>query len=425
MPADRSFDVIVAGAGPAGSSAAHALAAAGVHVAILDRATFPRVKACGGGLQHKLLRDIPFDISPVIRNTMRGICFTHCFADRYTRRSTEPIVYGALRSEFDTFLLEAAAAKGARRFDNVAVQDVSERNGAGVDVTTSAGDFRCRVLIGADGANGVVRRHMNPEPAFFNQAGLYVEIPKDEVVPGSYEADLMRVDWGTLPSGYAWIFPKDDFINIGVGAPVAIGRTLRGYLRDFLAREGIVHPEQVDGLMRRATGHKLPSYTPRTTLQRGNILVIGDAAGLIEPMTGDGISYGVHSAGLAATAVRRFLGGETSTLAPYAKAVERELVPEIAFSRKLMTLFNTFPRMAHEVFVRNDRVWDAFCRVLRGDASYDIFRRRKLGLFSFVWHAIDRFTLAYETRRLARPDADEMLFQKIVRSTVGAVIKRV
>ena len=419
----NSFDVMVAGGGPAGATAAYSLASAGVDVAILDKATFPRHKPCGGGLIAKVLQHLPMDVKPVIRNSMHGICFTYQFGDRFAKRHHEPLVYGTLRTEFDHYLVEQAVRSGAALFDGTRVEGF-EQNGK-VRVSTNVGSFSCRVLIGADGANGVVRRALNDEQAFFNQAGLSCEIERDRIIEANSDNDLMRVDWGTLPSGYAWIFPKGDFLNIGVGAPVAIGKRLKSYLCDFLANERILRAERIDLEQLNVSGHKLPSFTERTRLVDRNVLVIGDAAGLIEPLTGDGISYGVHSAKLAADVIVRWLNGGCADLSEYREAVLREIVPEITYTRKLLAFFNTFPKLVHEVVRRDDRVWRTFCRVLRGEESYLLLRRKNMGPAYVLAKFVDRFTLSYEARRLRDPRAAETIFQwavQLILRLIGGLI---
>lgn len=416
--------MIVAGGGPAGATAAYFLAAAGVDVAILDKATFPRDKSCGGGLQAKVSHYLPFDVKPVIRNSMYGICFSYQFGNRFTKRYHEPVVFGTLRKEFDNYLVEEAVSKGAALFQGVRV-DGFEQTGRGVRLSTSAGSFFCQVLIGADGANGVVRRALNSEQAFFNQAGLSFEIGRDQVNEERLLEDIMRVDWGSLPSGYAWIFPKGEFLNIGVGTPVGHVKRLKPYLFDFLSSERILKAETIDLEKLSILGHKLPSFTERTRLVDRNVLVIGDAAGLIEPLTGDGISYGVQSAGLAAEAVVRWLHGACSDLSEYREAVRREIVPELVYSRKLMAFFNAFPRMIHEALSRNEQaLWDLY-RVLTGEESYASLRKKKLSGFDFLWSSVECFLCFYEQKRLLDPKVRETLFQHFVRLIVGPILQRI
>ncbi|HLC40410.1 MAG TPA: hypothetical protein VJO34_02135 [Methylomirabilota bacterium] len=172
------------------------------------------------------------------------------------------------------------------------------------------------------------------------------------------------------------------------------------------------------------SGHKLPSWTERTRLVDRNVLVIGDAAGLIEPLTGDGISYGVQSARLAADVVARWLAGGAS-LSEYREAVLRAIVPELVSSRTLMTVFNAFPRMAHEVLKRNERIWQILSRILRGEESYDSFRGMYVERFNTLSKHLERFTRFYETRRLGDPKESETLFQRAVRLTFGPILERV
>jgi geranylgeranyl reductase family protein len=417
------FDAIVAGAGPAGSTAAYALSRANATVALIDKAVFPREKACGGGLQARVFRHLPVDVTPVIRNSMNGVCFSYKFGDRYERRHHEPIVYGVLRREFDHHLLQQAVGQGSALFEGTAVTGFEQEGRNRVRVSTSAGVLYGRVLIGADGANGVVRRALNAETAFFNQAGLSFEIWREEILEENFDNRVIRIDWGTLPSGYAWIFPKTESVNIGVGAPVAIGRDLRRYLHEFLSRERILKADPVDVESLNVTGHKLPSFTERTRLREGNVLVVGDAAGLIEPFTGDGISHGIHSGRLAAEAVRRWLCGDEQALSEYPGMVWREIVPELVSSRKLMTFFNTFPGLVHKASKLDDRAWEIFCRVLKGEDSFDAFRRKALGPLYFLWKPIDRFTLAYEARKLVRWRTGTVP-RGAVRAALGRVLKR-
>ncbi len=419
------YDVVIAGAGPAGATAACCLAESGVRVLLVDKATFPREKACGGGLQARLLKHIPVDLSPVIRSAMYGVTFTHQFGERYTRSCPEPLVFGTLRREFDAFLVGHAVRRGATLLEATTVKGFEKRGDGSVDVSTSGGAFRGRVLVGADGANGVVRRALNDESAFFSQVGLYCEIDRGLIREENVDPRLMRVDWGTLASGYAWIFPKTDVINVGVGCPVPLGRSLREYFREFLERERVLKADSPDLERLGVSGHKLPTLTGRTRLQDGNVILIGDAAGLIEPFTGDGISYGVHSGRLAAATIAAWLNGDCPDLSEYTDSVGREIAPEILHSRKLMAFFNTFPRMIHDVFRRNDRVWEAFCRILQGDQSYAALRRTETGPSDFAWKLIDRFTLNYEANKMATSRARETRFQQIVRRTLGYVFERV
>jgi len=392
------FDVIVVGGGPAGAVSAYCLADAGLRVALIDRARFPRDKTCGGGLQVRLFEHLPIDVRPVLRGAMSGIAFSRDFGSRFARRSPAPLVHGVLRREFDAFLVEAAAAKGAHVIDGVRVDAVEQNDGEAV-VVTAGGRYHARVVVGADGANGIVRRTLNDETAFFTQAGLSCEIPRELAAEERLAGDLMRVDWGTLPSGYAWVFPKDASINVGVGAPVTLARRLRRYLEEFLARERLLTAAHVDLDALNVRGHKLPTVTRHSRLVNGRVLVVGDAAGFIEPFTGDGISYGVHSARLASDAIIALLAGRTSDLSGYERTAREEIASDLETARRVKALFDTLPRVFHAVFRRSDRAWRAACQVVRGEDP-GLLRRNATRP---IWRIVERVTRS--SRRAVRPSA--------------------
>lgn len=434
MPRNKS-DVLIIGGGPAGSMTAYHLAKAGVNVSIIDRSHFPRQKACGGGIQHKCLADIPFDISPVIQNIMFGISFSYKLNkayDQFTKYFVEkmsndpkPLVYGVLRSDFDNVLLESAEKAGARVYQQIHAKSIERRNKSLVVIDRNDGVFECQILVGADGANSIVSRELNDRGVFLTQVGLYAEVPRDLIRPDNVNDAVMRVDWGTLPSGYAWIFPKRDTVNIGVGGPELLTRQLRNYFKDFLLAEKLIDLNDLEKIP--LIGHKLPTMTLRTKVSGEGILLVGDAAGFIDPLTGDGISYALHSAHLAAKTILRTLDSDGRNVSQYSELVSKTIYPEIFHARGLMTCLNTFPHMIHRMFMKNDWPWRGFCRVLRGDNdpdtgvlfNYQHFRSKRLGLLKFIWYFIDPFTKWYMQRRIIRVNARETLFQKFVASILG------
>jgi flavin-dependent dehydrogenase len=210
----------------------------------------------------------------------------------------------------------------------------------------------------------------------------------------------MRVDWGTLPSGYAWLFPKIGSANIGVGGPAALGRMLRPYLTKFLATEGVVKPQAIQNL--RFRGHQLPTLTTRTALENSSVLLAGDAAGLVEPFTGDGISQACQSAALAAESILERLSPKSSPQYTYTQKVLREIGTELICSRKLLSLAVTFPHLIYRAFQINDRVWNAFCRVLRAEESFKNVKAAALGPLERLWTPIEFIVERCEKRKIAR-----------------------
>lgn len=388
--------MIVAGGGPAGAITAWRLATAGMRTAIVDAARFPRDKACGGGVQVRASKWIPFEWQHVVRSAVYRADFSYKLGERFTRHYPDPIVYCVRRTEFDACLLDQARLAGAQVFEGVRVDRV-EPVVESVRLDTSRGAMTARYVVGADGANSVAGKPLNSRENFYWQAAIYLEVAAGQL-DTQPRGDSLRIDWASLPSGYAWTFPKDDFVNVGAGCPVALAKSLRRYLRDYLGSESLMQPAAAAGL--RPSGHMLPTLTHRTIPAGKGLFLVGDAAGLVEPLTGEGISYACHSAALAARALVEYFDSAADATEAYAHSLKREIGYEIMLARRLLSLAVTFPRLFYRVFRSSDEVWVTFCRVLRGEMTFEHLRNRILGPLKVLGSTLDSLVDWGERRRV-------------------------
>jgi geranylgeranyl reductase family protein len=388
-------DVVVAGAGPAGAIAAYCLAKRGIKVALVDRAKFPREKACGGGVQAKTARMIPFDISPVVETRLDGMTLTWKSQNRYTRRWRETLVYGVRRTRFDHFLVNKAVEAGVTLFDGARIRHVEdERTG----VRTKADDLELssEIIIGADGANTVVGRAINPPSAFYHSTALYYEVPR-EWLRRDYAGDgLMRFDAGQLTTGYAWIFPKGETINVGVGGPQIFTKLFRRQFAEFLAAEHILGNRRAEDVP--CSGHRLPHPTASTRFRAGRILLVGDAAGLADPSTGDGMFTGITSGRIAAEVIADALAGNIAALADYERRIRREVISELDEARAVVALLNLSPSFFHALLRYSDSKWGEICRSITGEESYYQLRDR----YRPLWKVVDPILNRIDDLRMAR-----------------------
>jgi flavin-dependent dehydrogenase len=130
------------------------------------------------------------------------------------------------------------------------------------------------------------------------------------------------------------------------------------------------------------------------------VVLVGDAAGLVEPFTGDGISFACHSAATAAKCICEALSSGLPDLRSYAAAIRSELLEELSWSRKLLSLSVAFPGYVYRLFKENDAVWHIFCKVLRGEESFGKLKSEILGPFAFASRLIDAFTLRREKKAI-------------------------
>lgn len=356
------YDAIVVGAGPAGSVTAYRLARAGASVLLLDRARFPRDKPCGGGLTLRAVRELPFPVDPVVEHRVDRMEFRLRYGPRYVRRAREPIILMTQRIRLDAFLAEQAAAAGAELRDGVRVTRV-RLGEQGVEVEAGGIRLRAAALVGADGCNGVTAKALGlgGDPTY--GVALEGNLPFVHADAGRY-ARTAVLELATLAGGYGWVFPKGDHLNFGVGGWEREGPALRAHLRR-LCREHGVDEGKLEGLR----GHRLPLRRPDAPLARGRALVVGDAAGLVDPLSGDGMYECFVSARLAAEAVAALLSGRAADLSPYDAAVRRALGRLAAASWGAKIAFDRFPRLTF-VLSRPPFVWPIVEGLLRGDLAH-------------------------------------------------------
>jgi geranylgeranyl reductase family protein len=342
---------------------AYHLASEGVSVLLLDRARFPRDKPCGGGLTIRAVRQLPFSVEPVVEDVVDRVELGIGYKRRYERTSPEPLILMTQRARLDAYLAEQAAAAGAQFRDGTKVARI-ETNGRGAVVDGIQAD----VVIGADGANGVTARALGLCPAPAHGIALEGNLSQADVDIDRYRGRIV-LEIGTVRGGYGWVFCKADHVNVGVGGWEYEGPRLREHLRRLCAAYEL--PEEK---LRSLRGFRLPIARPGSSLARGRAVVVGDAAGLVDPFSGDGIHEAFLSAGLAAEAVLDLLAGRTSDLEPYEARVNAALAFQLEVSWSAKVALDRFPRVLFELG-RSDYIQRGLQRLARGELKPDPGRR--------------------------------------------------
>ncbi len=355
------FDVVVVGAGPAGSTAAYRLARAGARVALLERATFPRDKPCGGGLTERALRELPVDVSPIVEHEVDRLELGLRYGRRIERRSRGRLVAMTQRIRLDHHLAEQAAAAGADLRDGTRVTAVREEDGT-VVVTTAGGDLGASAVIGADGVNGATARAAGLEQPIVYGVALEGNVPNAPARAGRYSGKAV-IELGEIAGGYAWVFPKGDHVNVGVGGWEREGPSLREHLWRLCDEHGIAR-DDVESLR----GYRLPLRRPGANPARGRIALVGDAAGLVDPLSGDGMYEAFVSSRLAAAETMRLLAGEVDSLAAYGPSLDRAIGAHAAASWKAKLALDRFPRLTFAL-LSLPPVWRAVDALVRGDLA--------------------------------------------------------
>ena len=392
-----TFDVIIVGSGPGGATCAWKCAEEhGLRVLLLDRAPhFPRYKPCGGGIPSSLARDVPgigeaiaefSDLTITkLRHSWKGK--NPVLANLETADGKPAAVWMVQRPRFDAYLAQRAVRAGATFRTGVKVSDVSITPD-GVTVTGTAGEqFRGRVVVGADGAKGVVGARTGLRLQKRYGIAREIEIPfftpDGSLWHPALEADAAYLDYGSVPNGYAWIFPKRNCLSVGAGMLLPselsadtqknVGRVLKEAILTLLHSVGLSYPGDADADAPKLWAHPIPYWTGTEPLatKDGQALLVGDAAGVVQPLFGEGIQYAVRSGAFAASCIAKGTVAEN-----YTNGIRDLFAAEFDAAARVGKIFHRAPLLSYRLGVKNPAGTRLVGRIMAGETSMAQMEKR-------------------------------------------------
>jgi geranylgeranyl reductase family protein len=295
------YDLIVIGAGPAGSAAARRASQLGLKTLLVEKEPMPRNKLCGGGVTPKVLRLLDFKLPEEIIESVTTAARIHVGSNCFNFHSANPLVYMTSRSKFDALLATKAVEAGAEFKDGTPVQHIV-RHSSSIEAQTTHGRFEASLVLGCDGMGGATAR----------SCGLYARWKPSEVayaieseVPIGNEAVLefmgaeryFDVYFGVSPAGYGWVFPKDDHLTVGVGCRLSKLRDGPQLFKNF-----VDSVKELDGRdIPSPQAHLIPlGGVVHVPVVADRVLLAGDSAGFAEALLGEGIYFAIHGGQIAA-----------------------------------------------------------------------------------------------------------------------------
>lgn len=386
---------MIVGAGPAGSVAAKKLSDYGFTVSLYEKERLPRHKHCAGYISQmslKALDSIGVDCRDVLRHRIRGfrIRSGEEVLDFEFHGSENSLPGNVYREEFDFFLIQHAVESGAKIIDsNRVVKIVMNKEEEKYSVITQKGREECDIILGADGANSMVRRYLGIHyPKNKLAVTIEGEVSVGENISDFYD-DNNFCDFSCVQRGYGWAYPKREGKTINVGIIVSVEeakkmhKSLLGVWREFLQTQGWYKNQSVQ-----PHGSILPYQGTVDKLGYKKILLLGDAAGFVEPVGGEGIPYAIESSLNAAEAIKLHLEEKSILLDTYT-VLMKDILDEINFYGMKMhknffikNRINTFLKMTK----KSEYVHNMMSKIVSRSLSY----KQTMESFSLL-----RFILAY------------------------------
>ncbi len=378
------YQVAVVGGGPAGSTAAYLLAQRGINVVIFDEEKMPRRKPCGGALSQRcllFLEELGLSLpKPLIERTVTGLHIVQPDGTCTIIDLQRPIAHLILREHFDHFLFKKAIQAGAEAREQVKITGVIKKKTKIILKTINDERYEVDMILGADGATGSIARIMGIRPSWPpEQIRSVVEMePQVDAneLSKAYPSNLLYFWFGSYPLGYSWVFPKKQHISIGLGGLSNKVKNLKQHLREFASSLPLPIPSsaKIMGGLIPVGGIHRPITTDRT-------LLLGDAAGLVDPFSEEGIYHALKSGTIASNMVDSALTtGKTNheALLQYEHECWKQIGEDLKASLRFAQGLHSRPNFYISLIVVDRKTQHEFLKIQEGTNTYQKFLRDAL-----------------------------------------------
>ncbi len=359
----KKRDVIVIGAGAAGSTAAFHIANAGNNVTLLEKNENGLIKPCGGGMAAAVQQWFPFDLKPVVDEVINRVDFSWCLRDQVIAELPGSSPFWIVRREkLDKFLTDNAVKAGAELISPFCVETLHKSGEDWVVGSKEGKHLKSRAVIIANGSDSPWPKAFGLGPK--NQHHAFTTSVRLEG-RGNLPKGTTRFEFGLVHHGFAWAFPLSKGVNIGIGTFIgqhasdseAVLEQLLPSL-GFSAKEGI----RQEALLRVWNGHH--------RLNGDGIIAIGDAASLCDPFLAEGIRPALLSGYEAACSINNWLTGDNKDLNSYSKNMKEKWGDSMAWGRRISQAFYRFPKVGYQLGIKRPTAPQRIAQILSGEMGY-------------------------------------------------------
>ncbi len=383
------YDVIIVGGGPAGSSAAYILAKEKLKVLIIDKEKFPRYKTCGGGIVFKANNFIPINLYDISENTCyKAIIYDFKTKLKFTTVRENPLVFMTMRETFDNALINSAIENGAAFIDQCELLDI-QKKGNSIEINTNKGNFNSKFCIAADGISSIVAKMMKWKDSRKIIPALEYELFVNDDLLKKFSGSA-RFDFGIIQQGYAWVFPKKDHLSVGLLYMGSKKINLNNYLKTYLDKLKLNNYIKFE-----RHGYRIPIRPRENIFAKDNVLLIGDSAGLTDPITAEGISYAIKSGQLAANSIIESKLNPEEICSLYNGKINSEILPELKAAKFLAFFIYSNPKLREVIFkLYGKRLSEIITDVIIGKRNYSELIKDPINYLKLltVWYRNKKIT---------------------------------
>ncbi|WP_269609892.1 NAD(P)/FAD-dependent oxidoreductase [Prochlorococcus marinus] len=364
------LDVAIIGGGASGTTTAFHLASKSKNVCILEKNIPSQERICGGGMSAAVQNWFPFELLPIVDEVITSVEFSWCNTDKVVAELSGSSPFWIVKREkLDSFLLDQALNSGCNLLTTFNVVDVKKRSNIWQITALDGRQVEAKAVVIADGSQ-------SPWPKFFglgpNQQKFASTFSGRIKRKGSLRSETARFEFGLVKNGFAWAFPLNNEVNIGIGTFLDNKNSMpvNEILKSFLPDLGF-DPSEVIGHEK-----KLKVWNGHCKLNREGILLVGDAASLSDPFLAEGLRPALMSGFEAAKNLSYWLDGEVNCLDAYTKTIQRNWGNSMAWGKRISQVFYRFPKVGYQLGVKRPTAPKRIAQILSGEMSYEDIAKR-------------------------------------------------